>query len=221
MFQAQQNYMIYPQFGTVNFLSNFNHNTWHSGNIAIEKRYGNGLIFNTSYNLSKSLSNDDSLTYYNRQGKARTPYDSRHQFGAFLVYELPVGKGKKWMNQGGFMNSVFGGWKVAITENINSGVPISVTHAGSPNRYLTAVARQSDDKDRRCRGTRLGHGPKVPDGSADALLQYEFVCLPGCLYDRVFGITRAAGARAVSGCSVSRRRAGVRWERRFMLSFRR
>ena len=101
MFQAQQNYMIYPQFGTVNFLSNFNHNTWHSGNIAIEKRYGNGLIFNTSYNLSKSLSNDDSLTYYNRQGKARTAYDSRHQFGAFLVYELPVGKGKKWVNQGG------------------------------------------------------------------------------------------------------------------------
>jgi hypothetical protein len=30
VFVAQQDYMIYPQFGTVNFLSNFNHNTWHS-----------------------------------------------------------------------------------------------------------------------------------------------------------------------------------------------
>ena len=42
VFAAQQNYLIYPQFGTVNYLSNFNHNTWHSGNFAIEKRYGRG-----------------------------------------------------------------------------------------------------------------------------------------------------------------------------------
>ena len=138
VFQAQQNYQIYPQFGTVNLLSNFNHNTWHSGNIAVEKRYGKGLVFNTSFNFSKSLSNDDSLTYYNRQGKARTAYDQQKQFGAFVVYELPVGKGQRWLNRGGIVNAILGGWKVNMSENILSGVPISVTHSGSPNRYLTA-----------------------------------------------------------------------------------
>ncbi|MCX6606806.1 MAG: TonB-dependent receptor [Acidobacteria bacterium] len=138
VFVSQQNYMIYPQFGTVNYLSNFNHNTWHSGNIALEKRFGNGLLFTTSFNFSKSLSNDDSLSYYNREGKARTAYDQQKAFGAFVVYELPVGKGKKWMNQGGVLNSVLGGWKVNLSENTMSGQPISVTHAGSPNRYLTA-----------------------------------------------------------------------------------
>ena len=137
VFVSQQNYMIYPQFGTVNYLSNFNHNTWHSGNIALEKRFGNGLLFTTSFNFSKSLSNDDSLSYYNRQGKARTAYDQQKAFGAFVVYELPVGKGKKWMNQGGVLNSMLGGWKVNLSENTMSGQPISVTHAGSPNRYLT------------------------------------------------------------------------------------
>ena len=44
VFASQQNYLIYPQFGTVNYLSNFNHNTWHSGNFAIEKRYARGLV---------------------------------------------------------------------------------------------------------------------------------------------------------------------------------
>ena len=44
VFASQQNYLIYPQFGTVNYLSNFNHNTWHSGNFAIEKRYASGLV---------------------------------------------------------------------------------------------------------------------------------------------------------------------------------
>ena len=138
VFQAQQNYMIYPQFGTVNYLSNFNHNTWHSGNISLEKRFGKGLLFTTSFNFSKSLSNDDSLSYYNRQGKARTPYDQQKAFGAFVVYELPVGKGQRWLNQGGVLNTVLGGWKVNVSENTLSGQPISITHAGSPNRYLTA-----------------------------------------------------------------------------------
>jgi len=117
VFQAQQNYMIYPQFGTVSLLSNFNHNTWHSGNISLEKRYGKGLTFNTSFNFSKSLSNDDSLSYYNRQGKARTAYDQQKQFGAFVVYELPVGKRQRWLNRGGIMNAIVGGWKLNISEN--------------------------------------------------------------------------------------------------------
>ena len=139
VFLAQQNYFIYPQFGTINLLSNFNHNTWHSGNIALEKRYGKGLTFNTSFNFSKSLSNDDSLTYYNRQGKARTAYDQQKAFGAFVVYELPVGKGQRFLNRGGVVNALLGGWKVNISENTLSGIPLSVTQSGSPNRYLTAA----------------------------------------------------------------------------------
>jgi hypothetical protein len=30
VFAAQQNYLLYPQFGSVNLLSNFNHNTSHT-----------------------------------------------------------------------------------------------------------------------------------------------------------------------------------------------
>ena len=88
-------------------LSNFNHNTWHSGNITVEKRYGNGLTFKPVTTFSKSLSNDDSLSYYNRQGKARTAYDQRHQFGAFVIYELPVGKGQRLLNRGGLVERRF------------------------------------------------------------------------------------------------------------------
>lgn len=137
----QQNYMIYPQFGTVNLLSNFNHSTWHSGNFAVEKRYSSGIIFNTTFNWSKSLSNDDTLNYYTRAGKARTPYDQERSFGAYIIYELPVGKGKRFMNTGGLLNTLFGGWKVDVSENALSGIPLSVTYAGSPNRYLLGITR--------------------------------------------------------------------------------
>jgi hypothetical protein len=139
VFQAQQNYLLYPQFGNINLLSNFNHNTWHSGNITVEKRYGRGLTLNASFNLSKSLSNDDGLAYYDREGKARTPYDQEKAFGAFVTYELPVGKGQRWLNRGGVVNALLGGWKVDMSENILSGIPLTVGYSGSPNKYLTTA----------------------------------------------------------------------------------
>jgi hypothetical protein len=139
VFAAQQNYLIYPQFGSVNLLSNFNHNTWHSGNFAIEKRYARGLALNATFNWSKSLSNDDSLSYYTRSGKARTPYDQEESFGGWIIYELPVGKGRRWLNRGGILNAIAGGWKLDLSENILSGIPITVGYSGSPNRYLTAT----------------------------------------------------------------------------------
>jgi hypothetical protein len=141
VFVAQQNFRYYPHFGQINFLSNFNHNTWHSGNIKLDKRFSRGLIFNVSYNYSKSLSNAAEISYYDRTGKARTSYDYRHQFGAYVSYELPVGKGKRWLNQGGLVNAIVGGWTLAMTENAVSGQPISITHSGSPNRYLTPTTR--------------------------------------------------------------------------------
>ena len=139
VFASQQNYLLYPQFGTINFLSNFNHNTWHSGNFAIEKRYARGLTMNATFNWSKSLSNEDSLSYYTRAGKARTAYDQEESFGAWIIYELPVGKGKRWLNRGGILNAIVGGWKVDVSENILSGIPITVGYSGSPNKYLTAT----------------------------------------------------------------------------------
>jgi hypothetical protein len=139
VFTAQQNYLIYPQFGTVNLLSNFNHNTWHSGNFSVEKRYGRGLTLNGTFNVSKSLSNEDSLSYYTRAGKARTAYDQELAFGGWVIYDLPFGKGQRWLNQGGIVNAILGGWRVNVSENILSGIPITVGYAGSPNRYLTAT----------------------------------------------------------------------------------
>lgn len=141
VFAAQQNYRYYPQFGTINLLSNFNHNTWHSGNIKLEKRYSHGLTFNASYNFSKSLSNGNELSYYARDGKARTSYDYRQQYGIMVSYDLPVGKGRRWLNSGGVLDAIFGGWTLAMTQNGVSGQPISITHSGSPNRYLTPTTR--------------------------------------------------------------------------------
>ena len=98
-----------------------------------------GSSLNATFNWSKSLSNDDSLSYYTRAGKARTAYDQEEAFGGWIIYELPVGKGQRWLNRGGILNAIVGGWKVDVSENILSGIPITVGYSGSPNKYLTAT----------------------------------------------------------------------------------
>ncbi len=139
VYLAQQNYKIYPNYGNISLLSNFNHSTWHSANIGLEKRYSSGLLLNASYNFSKALSNANELSYYARDGKARTYYDYRQQFSAMVSYELPVGKGQRWLNQGGIVNAILGGWTLSMSEDGNSGVPVSIGMSGSPYKYLTTT----------------------------------------------------------------------------------
>jgi hypothetical protein len=219
VFQAQQNYMIYPQFGNVSFLSNFDHNTWHSGNIALEKRFGKGLLFNTSFNLSKTLSNDETLGYYNRQGSARTAYDRQKQFGAFVVYELPVGKGQKWLNRGGVLNALLGGWKVNISENVVSGVPVTVTHGGSPNRYLTASRPNALTTMDEARVSNWDMGQRFPTAAQNPYFKMNSLAYPDAYtIGSVGGGTLQAPGLWWMQCFVTKSWRPV--GERFMLSFR-
>ena len=219
VFQAQQNYMIYPQFGNVSFLSNFDHNTWHSGNIALEKRFGKGLLFNTSFNLSKTLSNDETLGYYNRQGSARTAYDRQKQFGAFVVYELPVGKGQKWLNRGGVLNALLGGWKVNISENVVSGVPVTVTHGGSPNRYLTASRPNALTTMDEARVSNWDMGQRFPTAAQNPYFKMNSFAYPDAYtIGSVGGGTLQAPGLWWMQCFVTKSWRPV--GERFMLSFR-
>ncbi|MCX6612713.1 MAG: TonB-dependent receptor, partial [Acidobacteria bacterium] len=148
VFNATQNYKPYRQFGSIQHYSNYGHNSHHSGTVRAEKRYGQGLTLTSFYQYGKTLNDGDDdggrtgITYYNRQlEKARASYDIRHRFVTVATYELPFGKGRKWMSGGGFKNYIFGEWDFAGTQTMQSGPPFNVTFAGSPNRYLPGQFR--------------------------------------------------------------------------------
>ena len=57
---ASQNYKPYPQFGAVNLISNFGHNTYHGGTVRVEKRYSAGLVLNAFYTFQKTLTENEA-----------------------------------------------------------------------------------------------------------------------------------------------------------------
>ena len=145
VFPVQQDYKYYPQFGNISLISNFNHNTYHSGSLRLERRLHNGFTMTSFYTYAKNLSGADNeggggITYYNRSlEKARTSYDVRHHFNVQVTYDLPFGKGRRWLSQAGVLDYALGGWGLSINDTLDSGMPSSVGFSGSPNKYLTGT----------------------------------------------------------------------------------
>lgn len=137
VYAAPQDYRPFPHFGTINLRSNLGHSTYHSGTVKLEKRYSKGINFLTFYTFSKNLDSGASVApLQNRSlGKGRTDYDRNHRFVASVTYELPFGRGKKWLNRGGIWNLLFGGYQVVCIQTLESGNPLTFSFSNSPHDY--------------------------------------------------------------------------------------
>jgi hypothetical protein len=113
--------------------------------FTLARRMGNGVTLNSQYTFSKSFGNtsgsNEARTAAQPFGGAVRPsgdfnnydadrgynnFDVRHTFNLSAVYDLPVGKGKRF-DMGGVANAILGGWEVGTILNMRSGVPIDVT----------------------------------------------------------------------------------------------
>ena len=72
--------------------------------------------------------------------KARAGYDRNHRYSGHVMYELPLGKGKRFINRGGILNFIFGGYEIAWVQSLESGNPLNFTFANSPYNYYPAFA---------------------------------------------------------------------------------
>jgi len=141
VYAATQNYRPYTQFGNISYLTNGGHNNYHGFTARAEKRYASdGLTLNAHYTWSKNLSGTvgDGWQYSNwALTKGPTGFDTRHRFILQGMYDLPVGQGRKFMNTGGVLNAVLGGWNVVVIETIQSGPAVTFSIGGSPYKYLS------------------------------------------------------------------------------------
>ena len=130
----------YPQYALVDTISGggdrLGHSTYHSMEVKFSRRYSAGLTMQASYVLSKALTDSDnysstptSMDAYNlRLEKSIAAFDQTHQLKLTYVYELPFGKGKRYLGSRGVASAVLGGWRVAGIQQYVSGTPVSVGH---------------------------------------------------------------------------------------------
>jgi len=88
-----------------------------------------------SANFSENIRNVYNLA----AEKSVDATDTPHSFVLSYVYELPVGKGKKFgSGMNGVVNAIVGGWQSSGTLTLKEGFPLTVTSAGNGLNYFGA-----------------------------------------------------------------------------------
>jgi hypothetical protein len=119
-------------WGDINYAGNNGHLNHHEGMVKIEKRFSRGLNFLAFYTLQKTLEGNSGNPYLSWSLlKTRSNYDQRHNFTGTMNYELPIGKGRRWLNGGGWKEYLIGGWDMVWTYTISSGAPLGVSISGA------------------------------------------------------------------------------------------
>jgi hypothetical protein len=125
----------YPQYSYIfNNFEGFGTTEYNAAQIEVEKRFSEGLSFLAGYTLSRLMDNTSSgfssftsggINKYNQTPEwATSQSDEPNTLKISGTYELPIGPGKKYVNNYKLGNLV-GGWQVGWILNYESGTPLS------------------------------------------------------------------------------------------------
>ena len=130
-------------YGSVDYKSDIGASTYHALLLSLERRFTNGLSLQTHYTWSHSI-NDGSVGGGESNGpenvnclacdKGPSVFDIRSNFAANAVYELPFGPGKPFLNEGGVLGKIVGGWSLSSVGIWHTGHPLTVTMNISPTQ---------------------------------------------------------------------------------------
>ncbi len=152
----------YPDFNAIGFVSSDANSNYNSLQAKLTKRFFQGLSFLTSYTWSHGFSDNEGDEGFtggigntapqddaNRRAEYGSTYlDARQRFVFSYVWDLPVGNGKRYLNRGGPLNAVLGGWSASGIVTFQSGFPITVLSSQDFSNTGTFSPRP----DRTCNG---------------------------------------------------------------------
>jgi hypothetical protein len=123
-------------FGSVDYKSDIGSSTYNGLNLSLERRFSQGLSFQSRYTWSHSI-NDGSVGGGESNGpenvnclacdKGPSVFDIRHNVTFDAVYELPFGPGKPYLNTNGIVGAIFGGWQLSSIGLWHTGHPLTVS----------------------------------------------------------------------------------------------
>jgi hypothetical protein len=130
----------YPAYGTIQGWENIGPSSYNGLQLSAEKRLQSGLSFLAAYTYSKSLdeggggnsSTGDSRLNVQDPNNLKANYglssfNFKHRFTLSGVYQLPVGRGRKYLpNSNRFVDGVAGGWQATSILTLQSGAPLTV-----------------------------------------------------------------------------------------------
>jgi hypothetical protein len=130
----------YPQYGYIAddcCLENFGHSSYDAMVVSLNRHFRQGFNLQVSYTWAKNLTDADSeIGQYDRGAQSQNSSDFKGEKSVSMqnipqtinisyLYQLPFGKGRKFLNRGSVLNDIIGGWEVGAIQRYESGQPLS------------------------------------------------------------------------------------------------
>jgi hypothetical protein len=163
-----------PYIGQIELFTNAGSYNYNSLQIEVRRRFSQGLYFQANYTFSKNLTDTIGTSqqlfepYLQNQNpdldKQRADFDQTHVFNFNGIYQLPFGKGKMFLNHGGLLDRIVGGWEISGLLQMSTGSPITfVDTRGTLNRGArsgrqTAFSTLTNDQIRALSGVFEANG---------------------------------------------------------------
>lgn len=126
----------FPQYQAITYVDSPAGNTnYHGLLVKYEQRFSKGIALLISYTFSKNITDIEQVSggtaqlqnaFDRRAERAVANIDVPHRWISSLAWDLPLGKGQRWLNRG-LASHLLGGFSVAAILNYESGVPLRIT----------------------------------------------------------------------------------------------
>lgn len=128
----------FPKFGGFQVMNAPSHSSYHALYLKVQQRFSRGLTFISSFAWGKSIDNGsgirttvgDSLTPSNDYNleleRGLSAFDFRRRWTSSWVWELPVGKGKRFLADNRVADVILGGWQLGGILTLQDGFPFTV-----------------------------------------------------------------------------------------------
>lgn len=127
----------FPHFAAINVTDDQGYSWYHSLQIRAEKRLSKGLTLGASYTWSKFMEAVDLLNAFDpTPAEVISPQDRPHHLSVTGIYELPVGRGRRYgKSMPALIDGVAGGWQMQVIYQWMVGAPLAfgnVIYNGQP-----------------------------------------------------------------------------------------
>ncbi len=137
-----------PYLSSLTYQDSNGDNNYNALQVDVKQRYSNGLLLGGNYvwshamgsilNETDQASGYTWYTYRNaRLNYGPSPFDRRHVFNAYWTYDLPFGKGRRFLSSNAVLDRVVGGWTIGGRETMASGHPLLLNGGRNTVNNLT------------------------------------------------------------------------------------
>jgi len=130
----------YPELGVIQMTDGVVSSNYHALSARFQQRMGTQLTTLVSYTYSKAIDTGSAIRTHGgdtdfpqdnyditKTARSVSNFDQQHRFVTSLLWQVPFGKGQRWLNNG-VLSYIVGNWQTGNIVTYRTGLPYTVTN---------------------------------------------------------------------------------------------